>query len=168
MNKRYTMIITSEDERYGTNLDYQLSHWTDNPWDGLLVDVVHGNTYDELMKYGDFEGLFYQLYDNTTGRRIGYGMIDASIEEEIEWNEKVYITVYRDTIEEHDENTNMSDILVSKKIAKQYYNEYFANTADNIYEDFENFLAEYTCNDTENFYKYAKKHNAIIKIKHWR
>ncbi len=97
MDKKYTMIITSEDERYRTVADekygsvgYQLSHWTDNPWDGLLVGVVSGNTCEELFEQIDCEGLFYQIYNNDIGIRIGYGMVDYdSIKEEIEEFEKL-------------------------------------------------------------------------------
>lgn len=96
MDKKYTMIITSEDERYRTVADgrygvvgYQLSHWSDNPWDGLLVGVVHGNTCDELFDQIDCEGLFYQIYSNVNGKMIGYGMADYdTITEEIKEYEK--------------------------------------------------------------------------------
>ena len=83
MNTKYTMIITSEDERYGTK-GYGLDYWTDNPWDGLLVEVTYGNTYEELSKQGEHEGLFYQLYSNVTGERISYGIVDSCIIDEIE------------------------------------------------------------------------------------
>lgn len=87
MNKKYIMIVTSEDERYGTE-GYQLSYWSDNPWDGLFVDAVCGDTEEELFEQGDYEGLFYQLYSNETGERISYGMIDCYISEEFDEYER--------------------------------------------------------------------------------
>ena len=82
---KYTLIATCEDDRYRTS-GYNLSHWTDEPWDGLLCDVVHADTADELIrKSAPQEGRFYQLFENGTGERVGYGTIDFdSIREEIE------------------------------------------------------------------------------------
>lgn len=86
--KKYVMIVTSEDERYGHD-GIQLDFFWDNPWEGLLVDIVYGNSYEELFGNGDYEGLFYQLYSTETGERIGYGSLDPdSPREEIEEFEK--------------------------------------------------------------------------------
>lgn len=86
--KKYVMIVTSEDERYGHD-GIQLDFFWDNPWEGLLVDIVYGDSYDELFGNGDYEGLFYQLYSTETGERIGYGELDPnSPREEIEEFEK--------------------------------------------------------------------------------
>lgn len=78
----------------------------------------------------------------------------------------VWISVYRDTIEEHDKDWNLSDILVTEEFAKQYYKDCIASNKDNEYKDYEDFMMEYTCDDTEEFYQYAKEHNAIIKLEH--
>ena len=77
--------------------------------------------------------------------------------------ETIWICVYRDTIEEHNASTNLTEILVTKEFAEQYVkeclNEYF-NT-------FEDFWDEYTADDTEDFYRYAMKHNAVIETMNW-
>lgn len=101
--KKYVMIVTSEDERYGHD-GIQLDFFWDNPWEGLLVDIVYGDSWDELFGDGHNEGLFYQLYSTETGERIGYGELDPnSPREEIEEfeskeNKNVYeITFNRET-----------------------------------------------------------------------
>lgn len=78
--------------------------------------------------------------------------------------DKISICVYRDTIEEHNASNNLTEILVTKDFAEQYY-----NNSDNkdYYKTFDDFLNEYTSDETEDFYEYAKKHNAIIEIEHW-
>ena len=86
--KKYVMIVTSEDERYGHD-GIQLDFFWDNPWEGLLVDIVYGDNWEELFGNGENEGLFYQLYSTATGERIGYGSLDPdSPREEIEEFEK--------------------------------------------------------------------------------
>lgn len=67
LKKKYTAIITSEPD--GKGLDYI----SDHPWEGNLETTKKFDTVEDL--YG-FEGLFYQLFDNKSGRRIGYGMVD--------------------------------------------------------------------------------------------
>lgn len=86
--KKYVMIVTSEDERYGHD-GIQLDFFWDNPWEGLLEEIVYGDSWDELFGDGHNEGLFYQLYSTETGERIGYGSLDPdSPREEIEEFEK--------------------------------------------------------------------------------
>lgn len=91
-NKKYVMIVTSEDERYNPNYPVgggvQLGFFADNPWEGRFECLIEGDNADELgeeIKRCDCEGLFYQLYENEIGNRIGYGTVfyDA-IEEDIE------------------------------------------------------------------------------------
>lgn len=65
--KKYTAIITSEPD--GKGLDYI----SDHPWEGNLEATKEFDTVKDLYR---FEGLFYQLFDNKSGRRIGYGMVD--------------------------------------------------------------------------------------------
>lgn len=90
LNSKYMMIVTAEDERYGTN-GIQLDFFSDNPWEGLLEEIVCGNNADEIFGDGANEGLFYQLYSMETRKRIGYGTIDPDcIREEIEEYEKTY------------------------------------------------------------------------------
>lgn len=70
---KYTMIVTGEpDDDPNKRLDY----YCDNPWNGYLEDVVHFNTLEQMDRFlKEYEGLFYQLFENKYGRRIGYGMI---------------------------------------------------------------------------------------------
>lgn len=83
-NKKYVMIVTSEDERCGRN-GIQLSFFWDNPWEGRLEDIVFGDSYKELTCNGKYEGLFQQTYDIETGTRLSYGGIDnLTPKEEIE------------------------------------------------------------------------------------
>lgn len=86
-DKKYLMIVTEEDERYDRN-EKQLSFYSDNPFEGLLSDIVYGNNVDELQQSDDGhsnEGLFYVLYAIADGKRIGYGTVDFdAIQEEIE------------------------------------------------------------------------------------
>lgn len=65
--KKYTAIITSEPD--GKGLDYI----SDHPWEGNLETTKEFDTVEELY---EFEGLFYQLFANKSGRRIGYGMVN--------------------------------------------------------------------------------------------
>lgn len=87
---KYLMIITAEDERYMRG-EVQLDFFSSHPWEGLFVDVVKGNTFEELYGDGNYEGLFYQLYETDTGHRIGCGIFDpdAPKEEIREWETKV-------------------------------------------------------------------------------
>lgn len=85
---KYVMIVTSEDERYEKG-ETDLSFYACKPWEGILEEVVFGNNAEELYGDGHNEGLFYQLYETETGRRIGCGTIDPDYpKEEIEEWEK--------------------------------------------------------------------------------
>ena len=85
-DKKYTMIVTEE------NNNHNLSFYANNPWEGNLSDITYGNNIDELMQSSDGldnEGLFYMLYENKTGKRIGSEVVEYSvIQEEIEEYEK--------------------------------------------------------------------------------
>jgi hypothetical protein len=77
----FVLIVTEEAE---DNIEFYSNH----PEQGLLRDIVFGKTASSLMK-GDNEGLFYQLYDVNTGKRIGYGILDfLSINDDIMFFEK--------------------------------------------------------------------------------
>lgn len=78
-------------------------------------------------------------------------------------NENVWICVYRDTIEQHDDDWNLTDILVTKEFFEQYFNELKKEYWDSL----EEFLNEFTADDTQDFYKYAVKHNAILDKSNW-
>lgn len=80
--------------------------------------------------------------------------------------ETVWICVYRDTIEQHDENNNLTEVLVAKEFAEQYFNERIAR-GEYSKLTFEDFLDEYTADWTTDFYGYAMKHNAVIQTENW-
>ncbi len=82
-------------------------------------------------------------------------------------DKEIYICVYRDTIEAHDEDNNLSEILVTKEFAEQYFNECIKTKEWNEWKTFEEFSNEYIADDTEDFYDYAMEHNAIIEIHNW-
>ena len=73
---------------------------------------------------------------------------------------ELWICVYRDTIENHDEVNNLSYVCVTEDFAKQYFDECQKEDFDN----FEEFLNEYTADGTIDFYNYAMKHNAVIRV----
>ena len=75
---------------------------------------------------------------------------------------EIWICVYRDTIEEHDEVNNLSYVCVTEDFAEQYFNERQREDFNNI----EEFWNEYTADGTTDFYKYAMEHNAVIAIEH--
>lgn len=74
--------------------------------------------------------------------------------------ENVCICVYRDTIEEHDEIDNLSEVQVTMGFVKQYVRE----RQNGIFNDVEEFLNEYTADNTEDFYEYAMEHGAVIQV----
>ena len=79
--KLFAMVVTAEDELYPN----PLSHYSEHPDEGILEDIVYGDNYDELTCNGEYEGLFYILYDLRTGRKVSAGVIDPDgLEEEIE------------------------------------------------------------------------------------
>ena len=83
---KYVLIITAEDENYdGDKRD--LGYYRDHPEERILQDIVFGNDADSLWKDAN-EGLFYALYALDTGKRIGSGILDDSIEEDIEYYER--------------------------------------------------------------------------------
>lgn len=85
---KYVMIVTSEDERYESG-EKNLSYFGDHPWEGTLVEIVFGNSFDELFGDGKHEGLFQQTYEMETGKRLSYGFLDPDTpREEIEEWEK--------------------------------------------------------------------------------
>ena len=77
--------------------------------------------------------------------------------------ENIWICVYRDTIEEHGESRNLTEVLVTTEFAEQYFNE----CQSNVFDSMEDFLNEYTADDTQDFYEYAMKHNAVIETENW-
>lgn len=74
------------------------------------------------------------------------------------------ITVYKDTIISHNDDDNLAEVFVEDEFANKYFNERLKEVYGNITFD-EWFNGISTADDTENFYDYAKAHNAIIEIK---
>lgn len=74
-----------------------------------------------------------------------------------------WILVYRNTIEKHNEDNNLAEVLVTEDFFEQYFNEF----KKEYYNTVEDFLDEYLADDTENFYDYAMKHNAVLGIEIW-
>lgn len=121
------------------------------------------NQVDEMVFEFDGRKDFFKYYPNLKSYR--------------EDKEKIWICVYRDTIEKHNKDCNLSEILVSMDFANQYYEEVIKpsfkenNMTENDIEwknASEFWKAYHTADDTEDFYEYADKHKAIIKIKHWQ
>lgn len=89
--QKYIMMVTSEDERYNPNYPngggVQLGFFADHPWEGRFECFIAGDDHKELMEEiarCGCEGLFYQLYENENGNRIGYGVVDCdAIEDDI-------------------------------------------------------------------------------------
>ena len=81
--------------------------------------------------------------------------------------ETVWICVYRDTVEEHDEDLNLTEVQVTKEFAEKYFNECIATSEYNEYKTFDEFYDDYTADNTMDFYDYATKHNAVIKTENW-
>ena len=73
--------------------------------------------------------------------------------------ETVLVCVYRDTIEEHDEIDNLAYVEVTMDFLEQYVKEVVTD-----FEGLEEFLDEYTADNTLGFYKYAMEHNAVISV----
>lgn len=74
--------------------------------------------------------------------------------------ERVWVCVYRDTIEEHDEVDNLAYVEVTMEFLEKYVKE----RQKGLFEDVEDFLDEYTADNTEDFYEYAKEHDAVIAV----
>ena len=76
--------------------------------------------------------------------------------------ETVFITVYKDTINhKYNGNDNLSVIKVSREFAELYFLEK-VNKDD--YRSFTDFINNYTADDTEDFYEFAKEYDGIIEI----
>lgn len=74
--------------------------------------------------------------------------------------EKVWVCVYRDTVEEHDEVNNLAYVQVTMNFLAKYVRE----RQKGFFKDLEEFLNEYTADNTEDFYEYAKEHGAVLQV----
>ena len=81
--------------------------------------------------------------------------------------ETIWICVYRDTIEEHDDDWNLTEVQVTKELAEQYFNDCILTLDYNEWETFEDFYGDYTADDTQDFWDYAVEHNAVINKMNW-
>lgn len=78
----FVIIVTCENELYDSG-KVTLDYFSENPWEGMLVAVLYIESANDLPM-DEYEGLFYQLYRVSDGKRIGYGTINfESIEENI-------------------------------------------------------------------------------------
>ncbi len=83
-SRQFLMIVTEEDDRYP---EKGLGWFGEHPEEGSLVDIIVGDTYEELTRNGEYEGLFYLLFNRQTGKKISSGIIDPDgLEEELEEN----------------------------------------------------------------------------------
>lgn len=74
--------------------------------------------------------------------------------------EKVWVCVYRDTVEEHDEVNNLAYVQVTMNFLAKYVRE----RQNGFFKDLEEFLNEYTADNTEDFYEYAMEHGAVLQV----
>ena len=74
--------------------------------------------------------------------------------------EKVWVCVYRDTVEEHNEVDNLAYV----EVTMDFLNQYVKERLNGVFKDLEEFLNEYTADNTEDFYEYAMEHNAVIAV----
>lgn len=74
--------------------------------------------------------------------------------------EKVWVCVYRDTIEEHDEANNLAYV----KVRMDFLDKYLRERQGGLFKNLKEFLDEYTADDTEDFYEYAKEHGEVIAV----
>ena len=140
-NKKYVMIVTSEDDRYNPNAPYdgvgvQLGFFADNPCEGRFECCIDGDSFGELceeMERTDVGGLFYQLYENKYGNRISYGTIDYdAIQDEIDEYEIKNV----DDIDASSYDVQYRDEILLKaynleyaKMCKKYFQEKILNGA---------------------------------------
>jgi hypothetical protein len=127
------------------------------------------DTEDFDPKFVDIEGLAKDLTQREMEYLLEHKEISAedfSYEVVEENNMKtVWFTVYKDTIRQHNDDWNLSDIQVTEEFSRQYFNECKVDS-DCEWKTYEEFMDNYTADDTEDLYEYAKKHDAIIKIEH--
>ena len=79
----------------------------------------------------------------------------------------VWICVYKDTVIAHEGDDNLTEIEVTEEFVKQYFEECIKNSECEFRNSYEEFITNYTADDTEDFYEYAKKHDEILDIQHW-
>ena len=73
----------------------------------------------------------------------------------------LFLLQYKQECRKNIADNNISYVKVTRDFAKNYWEE----RQSEYYTTFDEFLDNYTCDDTVDFYKYAKEHDAIIEIK---
>ena len=131
----------------GTDITYEVV-------DGYLFVKTLGMTIKSAEK----------VTANTNLNALALAMRSAGIETLRKNGNTVWICVYKDTIITHDGDDNLSEIEVTNEFAKQYFEDCIKNSECEYTSSYEEFMSNYTADDTEGFYEYAKKHNAVLDI----
>ena len=131
------------------------------------------DSFDTFAKNIVSEGIYRHsdiwsmVYDWTHGEIIDIpGKLETALTEYIEVHylhkkeETVWICVYKDTIRRHNDNDNLAYIKVLKSFAEQYHKQ----QTDSEWKTVEEFLDNYTTDETCDFYLYAKNNNAILEM----
>ena len=89
-------------------------------------------------------------------------------------NNLIWIDVYADTTPYKQADNNLLSVLVSRETAKAYFEKFIGvgritngNIEKEKYETVEDWIADYWCDDTEEFYEFAKKRNAIVATNYY-
>ena len=125
--------------------------------DGYLIVKANGMTIRSAGK----------VSEETNLSALAIAMRAEAIESLDRAGKTLWITVYKDTVKTHDDNENLTGIKVLEAFAKQYFEECIKDS-ECEWKTYEEFVVNYTADDTEDFYEYAKKHNAILDIEYWQ
>ena len=92
----------------------------------------------------------------------------------MEKEDLIWIDVYADTTPYKQADNNLLSVLVSRETTKAYFDQYIGigkqtngNIEKDTYESVNDWLADYWCDDTDQFYEFAKKRNAIIATNYY-
>ena len=76
--------------------------------------------------------------------------------------ETVWITVYKDTMNhEYNGDNNLLNVKITREFAELYF---LDKVNKDDYRSFTDFINNYTADTTEDFYEFARDHDAIIEI----
>ena len=145
--------------------------------DNFLQNEIIKKGFDELAKDIVKRGLYRhsdiwsEIYDwldaevEKTPERI-----QTALTEHIETyylhkkEECVWICVYKDTIKSHFDSDNLAHVRVLKSFAERWFEEKFKPSDDCEWKSFDDFFVNYTADDTEGFYAYAKQRDAVYGL----